>query len=484
MGLNVVLAMHREEGHCYASFGLARRLRDRGHRVIYLGLMDARKLVNGQGFEFVPFAEDILPEGALPGSAGSPAPSAPNPLPWWRRRIADERLFAAFLRRFSNGHLDKRLLSCEPDLLICDTCVWYVALRAIFLGIPTLNISISLGAPPNPHIPPYTSPRIPQPSWAGRMQVRADWLWLRCQFVFTKRLASMLLGRFRSPGRMHHLTDEFLRLARRSGIAGKENRSYWFSEIGPRMVLPEIAVPPKSFDFPHAPGTERRYLGGLVDLSRKEDTALLQALDPKKPLVYCSLGSASRYYPHSGHFFRTVVAASNQRKDWQWVLSVGTQQEADRLSEPGSNLLIVKWAPQLSLLQRAAVMVTHGGINSIMECIHFTVPMVIVPGLRDQPGNMARAVHHEIAVTATMKDLTAEQLVTLIENAMHNTDLRQALSRMKDRIAAEAGMEAAVELIEAAGRAGPGHGSRHSCDVGSAKETAQPANLSSGGADQ
>ena len=45
MGLNIVLAMHCDEGPCNGSFGLAKRLRDRGHRVIYLGLMDASKLV-------------------------------------------------------------------------------------------------------------------------------------------------------------------------------------------------------------------------------------------------------------------------------------------------------------------------------------------------------------------------------------------------------------------------------------------------------
>jgi len=250
------------------------------------------------------------------------------------------------------------------------------------------------------------------------------------------------------------------------------------------MVLPEIVLPPHSFDFPHTPGIERRYLGDFVDLSRKEDATLLKELDPEKPLVYCSLGSVSRYYPHSSHFFRTVVAASRQRKDWQWVLSVGTQQEVDKVSHPGSNLLVVKWAPQLSMLQRAAVMVTHGGINSIMECIHFTVPMVIVPGLRDQPGNMARAVHHGIAVTAMMKDITAGRLVKLIENAMHNADLRQALSRMKDRIAAETGMEAAAELIEATGRIGASDGSRYRPDGGSVKETTQPLILSSGGVDR
>ncbi len=485
-GLNIVLAMHREEGHCNASFGLAKCLRDRGHRVTYLGLMDARKLVTEQGFEFVPFAEDILPEGALRESAKLPTGSTPNPLRWWQRRLAMERLFGEFLRRLSNGHLDQRLLSCEPDVLVCDTCVWYVALRAISLGIPTVDLSPFLAGYPNPHIPPFHYSRIPHSSWWGRMQVRADWLRLRLQFVFTRRLASILLGRWRSPTRMHNLTGEFLRLARRSGVPCKENRNYWFTETGPRMILPEIFLAPQSFDFPHAPGSEQVYLADFVDLRRTEDATLLERLDPKKPLVYCSLGSASRYYPHSGHFFRTVVAASRQRKDWQWVLSVGTQQEADKFGEPSSNLLIVKWAPQLSLLQRAAVMVTHGGINSIVEGIHFSVPMVIVPGLRDQPGNMARAVYHGIAVTARMKHLTAGQLLSLIGNAMHNPDLRRSMSGMQTRIEAESGMAAAVELIEAAGRTGPSGGfrSRRNGSSGPVKETTQPWNVSSGGVDR
>src|SRR5277367_4590452 len=71
-GLNIVLAMHCEPGHSNASFGLAKRLRDRGHKVTYLGLMDARRTVTEQGFEFVSFAEDILPEGATRNSGEPP----------------------------------------------------------------------------------------------------------------------------------------------------------------------------------------------------------------------------------------------------------------------------------------------------------------------------------------------------------------------------------------------------------------------------
>jgi UDP:flavonoid glycosyltransferase YjiC (YdhE family) len=116
-------------------------------------------------------------------------------------------------------------------------------------------------------------------------------------------------------------------------------------------------------------------------------------------------------------------------------------------------------------------------MNSIMECIHFEVPMVIVPGLRDQPGNMARAVHHGIAVTARMKDITAEELVKLVESAMQNADLRQALSRMKNRIAAENGMESAAELIEATGRVDYGDRARYRLNRGTVAATSQPLNL-------
>jgi zeaxanthin glucosyltransferase len=86
--------------------------------------------------------------------------------------------------------------------------------------------------------------------------------------------------------------------------------------------------------------------------------------------------------------------------------------------------------------------------------------MVIVPGLRDQPGNMARAVYHGIGLTAKMKDITAGELVKLVESAMHSADLRQALARMKNRIVAENGMEAAVEMIEATARVRQSHATK------------------------
>jgi UDP:flavonoid glycosyltransferase YjiC (YdhE family) len=155
-------------------------------------------------------------------------------------------------------------------------------------------------------------------------------------------------------------------------------------------------------------------------------------------------------YRHAGKFFGAAMEASRLRPDWQWVVAVCGQPEDEIPRRREGNLIVTGWAPQLALLERAAVMVTHGGISTITECIHFGTPMVIVPGGRDQPGNMARAVYHGIALEARMASITAQELASKAARAMSSPELRAALARMKARIDAENGLLAAVERIEAA----------------------------------
>jgi zeaxanthin glucosyltransferase len=110
---------------------------------------------------------------------------------------------------------------------------------------------------------------------------------------------------------------------------------------------------------------------------------------------------------------------------------------------------VVPWIPQLTLLRHAAVMVHHGGLNSIMECVQREVPMVILPCARDQPGNAVRAAHHHLALTADVRTITGERLRQLIRQAMADEGLKPGLRRMKEQIERERGLEQAVAFIEA-----------------------------------
>lgn len=413
--MTVLFATHVEAGHVCAGFRLARQLRACGHRVVFASLPGAGQLVRENGFDFVALMNNIV---------------AP---------VESERSFQDFLAACADGRMDERLRRAAPDVVVCDSMVWYVAFRAIRLGIPVVNLTIGLCSWAAAGLPPAVSGRLPSASAWEPWRVRAEWALLRAQHFFTKRLPSKLWGRYRSPTRMHHLVDVFLTLARQAGIRCEEGKTWRFTDFGPQLILPEIVLSSQAFDFPGGRYGDRCYLGGFPDVA---PVAAEQAWGDR-PLVYASLGSAPEMYPHSRRFFAAVREASRLRPDWQWVVASGGM----KVPAGGENLTVMDWVPQIGLLRKAAVMVTHGGIGSVMECIRHRVPMVIVPGGRDQPGNQARAIFHGIAVGADMPALTGAVLAARVAEAMDSVPLRQALERMASRIDRESEGEDAVDLV-------------------------------------
>ena len=49
------------------------------------------------------------------------------------------------------------------------------------------------------------------------------------------------------------------------------------------------------------------------------------------------------------------------------------------------NVLLVKKSPQLDVLKRASLFITHSGQGSTSESIHYGVPMVCIPFFGDRP---------------------------------------------------------------------------------------------------
>jgi len=103
-------------------------------------------------------------------------------------------------------------------------------------------------------------------------------------------------------------------------------------------------------------------------------------LDPTRPLVYVSFGSQIGHQPA---LFRRVIDAVAKRSV-QLVASASDLASSRELGELPPNVLLRPYVPQLALLQRAAVLLTHGGANSIMEAIAYAVPPIIVPLCNDQ----------------------------------------------------------------------------------------------------
>lgn len=203
---------------------------------------------------------------------------------------------------------------------------------------------------------------------------------------------------------------------------------------------------PRQFDFDQAqPAEHLRYMSATVDLDRAEFAPFdLGCLDPNRRLVVCSLGT--HHAQCAERFLAQFAQAVSLMPHRQAVLNVGPTISRSRLPR-ADNVITARGIPQLTLLKHASLMVNQAGINSIKECVAAGVPMLCVPCGVDQPGTAARVVYHGLGVRADPKQVTAQQLVALIE-AADSDNYRQNIKCFRPFFLDEESFQAGIKYIE------------------------------------
>ncbi|XP_026332064.1 UDP-glucuronosyltransferase 2B1-like [Hyposmocoma kahamanoa] len=82
------------------------------------------------------------------------------------------------------------------------------------------------------------------------------------------------------------------------------------------------------------------------------------------------------------------------------------------------NVHIVTWAPQPSILAhpKTILFITHGGLLSTTETVHFGVPIIGIPAFADQFNNIDRAVNKGFAKRVDLSHVLADDLkVAIVE---------------------------------------------------------------------
>ena len=150
------------------------------------------------------------------------------------------------------------------------------------------------------------------------------------------------------------------------------------------------------------------------------------------------------------HVYKTILNATAQLPEIQVVLSVGENVKRDDLGTVPSNAIVVRTAPQIELLKRAALCITHAGLNTALESLGQGVPMVAIPVGYDQPGVAARIAHHGVGEFLEIEDLAVERLRHLIEGVLDNPRYRDKARWFQKVITQRRGLDVAAEVIERA----------------------------------
>lgn len=134
-----------------------------------------------------------------------------------------------------------------------------------------------------------------------------------------------------------------------------------------------------------------------------------------------------------------------------FIISTGKYFDVDRLLPMPNNLMVFESVPQVDLLQKCDIMITHGGMNSITECVFCEVPMLVYPLSRkwDQPGNSARVVFHELGLRGRIERDSAKVISHKLNNLKENyAFFKQNVLKMKEKFEEKNQSTEVVNIIE------------------------------------
>lgn len=394
---------------------LGRELQRRGHRVTLIGRLDARRKTESAGLGFAPISEQDFPEGSMQETSRELGKL---------NGLRAVQFTAELLRRSVSA-----VLRDAPDIvarekieaLLVDQVSPGGGTVADRVGLPWIMVSNALALNPDPLLPPCVLPWAYSAGPIGRARNAFGDAILRW-------LARPVIGEINDHRRQHNLAP----------LKGA------FS-VG--SCVAQVAQQPAFFEFPRrAPLKDLHYTGPWHHAGSHEEIPFPWEKLDGRPLIYASMGTLQ----NRQQFIFEAIAAACVGLDAQLVISLGSrdQDAAGMAKSLAGNPIVVAIAPQLALLQRASLAITHAGLNTALESLNYGVPMVAIPITNDQPGVAARLAWLGAAEVVQPPKLTAPRLRTAIERVLREPHYRETAQRCRDEILTADGLRRAADLVE------------------------------------
>jgi zeaxanthin glucosyltransferase len=403
-------------GHLNPMTTLGRELQRRGHDVTVVARADGRAKARQAGLGFVVIGEREFPTGAI--GEESAQLGRLNGLKAVRFTAGMlQRVAATLLREAPDA-----IRAAKIDALLVDQVAPAGNSVAEVLGVPGVTVCNALAINLDPTLPPAVMPWRFEEGLFARMRNSTGNIVLHW-------LAQPIIAEINTYRAKHGL-----RLLERSGL-------------GEGPTLAYIAQQPEFFDYPRQALPECfHYTGPWHNLQAGgEPTPFPWEKLDGRPMIYASMGTLQN---RVRKIFETIAKAC-AGLDAQLVLSLGSRDQVTETTFPGAPV-VVPFAPQIELLKRAALTITHAGLNTALESLSQGVPMVAIPITNDQPGVASRLEWLGVAEVVAPSRLSAQRLGAAIERVLREPAYREKSRRYQKEIGQLNGLSMAADIVERA----------------------------------
>lgn len=403
-------------GHLNTMFPLGRELQRRGHSVTILSNLEAQISVQTAGFNFCEIYYPIDEDKVIKKQSVSAISEKLSRLKNIRQTLQKFALIAETRLQKAPTIIRQEGI----DALLIDSSVFEGGTIADYLNLPYVTVFCMLPFYQDPAIPPIMTTWQYNPAWWAQLRNRMAYSVLN----YVAKPVWQVISHYRQIWNLptySHINDIFSQLA---------------------MITRHIP----EFEFPRQLPPYFHFTGSFhTSIVRQPVGFPFEKLN-NKPLIYASMGTLQN---RLDYIFRTIAKACTDI-DIQLVISLGGGLNPESLPNLPGNPLVVKYAPQLKILQKASLNITHAGLNTTLESLSYGVPMVAIPVTDDQPGVAARIARTGVGELVTLSRLNVGSMREIIEKILTEESYKQNAVRLQKAICQTEGVHHAANIIEQA----------------------------------
>lgn len=402
-------------GHLNPMITLGCELQQRGHRVTVINIEDARAKTEAAELEFQAIAKAKYPLGytkELFTKFGS---------------AKGIRAIKLTIDLIANGakifltHAPELVKSSGIEALLVDQGSAEGGTIAEHLDIPFISLCSAIILNEDITVPPYIATWNYDPSWRG---------------ILRNRLGYALISFGRKP-----LLQVINNYRRQWNLPPCSNMDETYSKLA------QISQQPVEFEFPRKNIPPVFHFAGSFNNPRsREPVSFPYEKLTRQPLIYASMGTIQNQLL----WIFEMIAEACTNIDAQLVIALGGGLNPESLTQlkAKENTIVVGYAPQLELLQKADLTITHAGMNTTLESLSNGVPMVAIPITNDQPGVAARIAWTGTGEVISLNKVSLKKLRKAIEKVLNDNSYKNNALKLQQAIKKAGGVKGAADLIE------------------------------------
>jgi len=380
-------------GHLNPMLGVAKELTNQGHHVLIYNTKEFKSKIENVGAEYkeVPLNDATLNVDNL-------------------RILHNALTIADFSLRATKLLVDPLISEIEkekPDCLIHDSLSLWGKIAGIKTQVPTVSLVPSMA------------------------------INTRLVLGQTPLLLDDYVQAFSHPHTFFTIIDQFHKSYTKRGLIPP-----FFFDMFSNVEKLNIIFTSRQFQpLEHSFNDSYKFVGPIVYDRNEKQSEIVTNKD--KPLIYVALGTV---YNDNLVTYRSIISTLKQ-VGYESYVSIGKYLKPSQLGDIPSNVHIAPYYPQLEMLKKASIFISHAGMNSVNESLYFEVPLLMLPIIQEQKINAVRVEQLGAGVYFKKKPIDIPLLIESIKSLLNESRYAVAAEKVGKALRSSGGAKKAVNHI-------------------------------------